>query len=176
MDEAAIAAAHEKRPHREPGQLTESERAEHALGEKAAGNIAFKAQEWATAVGRYREGLRYATYAQHHGMTVQEETRKIAPVLFSNCAAAYLKQDDAKMAVEACNQAIAIDPENMKAYFRRAQAQMALGNYDSAAEDALHMLEMDPLNPEAKQMHQKAERSAKEYRRADKAVCKNMLG
>merc|ERR1711918_46899 len=95
--------AHEAKPHREPAQLTQAECTEHALGEKEVGNAAFKAQDWATAAGRYQEGLRYALYAHgHHGEPLEEETTKVVVTLHSNSAAAYLKQDKPHLAIDAC--------------------------------------------------------------------------
>ena len=39
----------------------------------------------------------------------------------------------------------------MKVYFRRAQAQVALGNHEQAVEDCLRILDLEPDNKEALQ-------------------------
>mmetsp|Transcript_4600 Transcript_4600/g.9413 ORF Transcript_4600/g.9413 Transcript_4600/m.9413 type:complete len:175 (+) Transcript_4600:36-560(+) len=173
----ADSAAHDAETHKEPAQLTQAECTAHALGEKECGNVAFKAQDWATAIGRYTEGVRYVLYANgHHGAPLGEDDVRMAVSLLSNCAAARLKQGNFELAVQDCTRALNIDKLNAKVYYRRAQAQLALGNHDAALEDTAQILDLEPENEEAKQLHSRIAMDAKRTKQKEKAFCSKMFG
>mmetsp|Transcript_81417 Transcript_81417/g.141033 ORF Transcript_81417/g.141033 Transcript_81417/m.141033 type:complete len:362 (+) Transcript_81417:1-1086(+) len=171
------ARVHDSQVHKEPAQLTQAECRAHAIGEKEAGNVAFKAQNWDRAIGRYEEGTRYVLYASgHHGEPLSDEDRVVAVALLSNCAAAHLKQGHAEQAVEACARALCLDMLNAKVYFRRAHAWMALGDYEHAKEDVLRILDLEPENKDAQQLRLRIVHEATRAKQKDKAFCAKMFG
>jgi tetratricopeptide (TPR) repeat protein len=106
---------------------------ERVLHLKEAGNTAFRAGERAQALGRYIDALELLSGNPHADVVT----------LSINCAACVLKANeerlqtgldtasiglDAKCAVGYCNQALRLNPTNVKALFRRGTAYEQLFN------------------------------------------------
>lgn len=101
---------------------------------KNEGNQAF-------AAGKYEEAIELYTKAVKAG----GEDREVA-VFHKNRAAAYLKLDQYKEAVDDCDATLRVIPEDPKALFRRSQAFEALERYEEAYRDARSVLNVDPSN------------------------------
>lgn len=56
-------------------------------------------------------------------------------VYFGNRSMAYLKKELYGLALSDANTSLALDPNYLKAYFRRASANMALGKFKLALKD-----------------------------------------
>eukprot|EP00747_Dinoflagellata_sp_TGD_P178582 gnl/TRDRNA2_/TRDRNA2_27766_c0_seq1.p1 gnl/TRDRNA2_/TRDRNA2_27766_c0~~gnl/TRDRNA2_/TRDRNA2_27766_c0_seq1.p1 ORF type:complete len:183 (+),score=42.49 gnl/TRDRNA2_/TRDRNA2_27766_c0_seq1:115-663(+) len=173
----SCSGTHGDQAHKEPPQLTQAENTAFANAEKEIGNVAFQAKEWQRAIDRYEYGLKYVLYHNgHSGEPLGEDDTKVAVALLSNCAAAQLKLGHHELAVTACTQALCLDMLNVKVYFRRAQALLALGRHDVASEDALRILDLEPSNREAEQLRLKIAADAKRTKQKDKAFCSKMFG
>ncbi|KIK82544.1 hypothetical protein PAXRUDRAFT_153659, partial [Paxillus rubicundulus Ve08.2h10] len=81
------------------------------------GNAAYKAADYATAVGHYTTAIL---------------TDSSDPTFFLNRAAAYLKLGKNEDAERDCTRVLALSTDNAKALFRRGQARRALGKLDDA--------------------------------------------
>ena len=68
----------------------------------------------------------------------------------SNLCLAYLKTNDYVKCVETANQALEIDTNNVKVYYRRANAYLLQNSFEEAESDFNKVLELDPLNEDAK--------------------------
>jgi len=184
-----------------PSQMTPEERTAHATKMKETGTEAFKSQDWATAVNRYEDGVEYLTYdpsqedlghshggqpcSGHggedsgHGAVLgglSEEDKKLAVNLLNNCAMARLKAGDPQMAKTDCTKVLEFDGSNVKALFRRAQADLALGNWAGCVADAARAIELDPGNKELEPLRRKALDSQKKAKEKEKAMCSKMFG
>lgn len=123
------------------------------MGEKEAenfkeqGNVAFKQQEWETAIELYSKAMKL----------VAADSREMALYL-KNRAAAYLKKEQYENAVKDCDDSLSIVPTDPKALFRRAQALECLERYEEAYRDARQILNIDPQNkiikPALERLHQ----------------------
>jgi len=70
-------------------------------------------------------------------------------VLYSNRAASKMKLGLSKSAIEDCNQALELNPNYIRAYWRRAQLLEETDKLDEALEDCKKILELDPRHSEA---------------------------
>lgn len=191
---------------KEPFEMTPEERSEFAMKQKELGNKAFAAMDWAGAVLAYDEGQRYITHGQGsagggqgHGHShshghgtcnhdhggddsddeappLNDEDKKLAVALLSNCAMARLKVGDPDLARFDCTKALEFDPANIKALFRRATAKLAVGDHDGATDDAAKMLEVDPENKDAERLKKRVEAEKKQAKQREKAMCSKMFG
>lgn len=183
-----------------PFEMTPEERREYATKMKEGGNAALKLGDFATAVNRYEDGVEYITYdensdhgGQDHGdhggapcsghgegksgaAELSDEDKILAIALLNNCAMARLKKQDFDEAKFDCIKALQYDPKNVKATFRRAQAEFGLGNFTACQEDATKTLELDPSNKEAEALKKNAIVKEKTAKKQEKAMYSKMFG
>uniref|UniRef100_A0A8D0H7E1 Peptidyl-prolyl cis-trans isomerase D n=1 Tax=Sphenodon punctatus TaxID=8508 RepID=A0A8D0H7E1_SPHPU len=112
---------------------------------KNIGNTHFKAQNWATAAKKYSKGLRYveASKAVVEGADTSKLNSAVLTCVLNN-AACKLKLSDWQGAIESCSEALAIDPVNTKALYRRAQGWQGIKDYDQALADLKKAQESAP--------------------------------
>ncbi|XP_028967404.1 protein unc-45 homolog B [Galendromus occidentalis] len=103
---------------------------------KEEGNQLFRQQDYCAALEKYMEALKITT----------ESDLPNKAVLHNNKAMAYLKLDRFEDAREEASTVLLLDPSNVKALFRRAQAYDALGKTDLAFKDARQILHLEPKN------------------------------
>lgn len=106
---------------------------------KLSANDLFKEGKHKEAAVKYTLALRTCPLKYDHDRAI----------LYSNRAAAKIKMDLKKEAVEDCSKAIELNPTYVKALLRRAQAQESLEKLDEAFEDYKKILEIDPSHKEA---------------------------
>uniref|UniRef100_A0A4W5QWS9 RNA polymerase II-associated protein 3 n=1 Tax=Hucho hucho TaxID=62062 RepID=A0A4W5QWS9_9TELE len=105
-----------------------------ALAEKEKGNQLFKEGKYDDAIECYTRGMGADPYN---------------PVLPTNRAACFFRLKKFAVAESDCNLSIALDSNYFKAFARRGAARFALQNYESALEDYVMVLKLDPGNLEA---------------------------
>lgn len=88
---------------------------------KSGGNDHFKAGRWQEAIAAYSECL---------DLDPTDDNAALASKVYANRAAAYMKLGKASAAFEDCSKCIGLDEGYAKAYIRRAQAGVALGDVD----------------------------------------------
>merc|ERR1719262_1047935 len=79
-------------------------------------------------------------------------------VLYCNRSMAYLKQDMPELALKDALTSLQIDDtvDNIKSYWRKAQALLDMGRYDEAEEAASEGLELHGRNPHLNKIRRKA--------------------
>lgn len=190
----------------QPGSMTAEERSQHAAAQKDLGNAAVKEQNWESAIEGYETGIQYVLFRHDHGggggggghshggmpcsgshgdddddddpppAALGDEDRQLAVALLSNCAMAKLKVNDPEGAIGDCSRALALDADNVKALFRRAQGQLAKGNHEEATADASRVLELDPENKPAEQLKRSVADHIKKAKQKEKAMAAKMFG
>ncbi|RZB40848.1 peptidyl-prolyl cis-trans isomerase D, partial [Asbolus verrucosus] len=106
---------------------------------KDSGNYFFKENNYVDSERKYIKALRYIDWFIGLNRTQNRdrvEELRINSLL--NLAAVRLKRNKYKEVVDLCSQVITKDPNNGKAFYRRAQAKLALRDYDKALTD-LHI-------------------------------------
>jgi tetratricopeptide (TPR) repeat protein len=102
---------------------------------KAEGNAFFAKKMYEQAIEKY--GAALALHPQNHAMVA---------TLLTNRAAAFINLTEYSMALQDCEQALAIDPSRDKALFRKGQAHEGLGEMGKAFQDFKKVLHRDPGN------------------------------
>lgn len=109
---------------------TAEQRCKIAMDEKLAGNAAFKAQQYYTAVGHYSKAI---------WLNCRDG------VYYSNRGMAYIKLGRWAEAITDCSVSLVYGP-SVKAFLRRGTAWAAVGSYWLAIQDYKHALEYEPTN------------------------------
>lgn len=108
---------------------------------KEEGNGQFKKGDYTEAEGSYSQALQVcpACFQQDRS------------VLFSNRAAARMKQDKKELAIGDCTKAIQLNPSYIRALLRRAELYEKTDKLDEALEDYKSVLEKDPSVHQARE-------------------------
>ncbi|KAI0832494.1 hypothetical protein BC628DRAFT_1346926 [Trametes gibbosa] len=115
---------------------------------------------------RYREALGF--YAQ--GIDACPTDKTLLEALLCNRAACNLELQNYGIVLKDCSKAIGINPKASKAYYRSAQALIALERYDDALDCCDHCLQFDKDNKGVQSAREKAVRlkEAKERKEREK--------
>jgi len=74
----------------------------------------------------------------------QEEAKELRKAVHLNMGMCHLKVQNPDRAIEDCNYALALDPQNVKALFRRGQAYMLKRDAERAGEDLNNAARLAP--------------------------------
>ncbi|XP_006864984.1 PREDICTED: tetratricopeptide repeat protein 1 [Chrysochloris asiatica] len=108
---------------------------------KEEGNEQFKKGDYIEAESSYSQALQ----------TCPACFQTDRSILFSNRAAARMKQDKKEMAISDCSKAIQLNPSYIRAILRRAELYEKTDKLDEALEDYKSVLEKDPSVPQARE-------------------------
>ncbi|KAI0720997.1 hypothetical protein C8T65DRAFT_631887 [Cerioporus squamosus] len=118
-----------------------------AQKEKDKGNAAFKAGDFPTAIGHYTAAF------------IADPSNATYPL---NRAAAYLKLGKNEDAERDCDAVLRIDGKNVKGYFRRGQARVALQKLMEAEADFQEALKLEPANESVRQELKKVQEALRD--------------
>ncbi|CAH8626435.1 unnamed protein product [Schistosoma rodhaini] len=104
--------------------------------EKEKGNESFKSGDYADAMNYYKRSL------------IMHKTNAV----YNNRALIYLRQKLWKQAVNDCTKVLKTEPDNLKALFRRSQANFELDNLEQAEKDLNRLTDQDPTNFKAQNL------------------------
>ena len=90
-------------------------------------------------------------------------------------AAAQLRLGEYKSAVYSCSEAIKLDANTSKAYFRRGQAEIHLKNYEMAIQDLMMAHKLVPDNAIILTEFNRAKQLLMDYRTSQKQALKNLF-
>ncbi|XP_038184258.1 tetratricopeptide repeat protein 1 [Arvicola amphibius] len=116
-------------------------RREESAKLKEEGNEQFKRGDYIDAESSYSQALQMCPSC----------FQKDRSVLFSNRAAARMKQDKKEMAISDCSKAIQLNPSYIRAILRRAELYEKTDKLDEALEDYKLILEKDPSVHQARE-------------------------
>ncbi|XP_009889059.1 PREDICTED: mitochondrial import receptor subunit TOM34 [Charadrius vociferus] len=128
-------------PRGEPAQTAAGTERARALKEE--GNELVKKGNHKKAVEKYSESLQ-----------LNQEC-----ATYTNRALCYLALKQYKEAVQDCTEALRLDPKNVKALYRRAQALKELKDYKSSIADIKSLLKTEPKNTAALRLLQELNRA-----------------
>ncbi|KAK1343522.1 hypothetical protein QTO34_016302 [Cnephaeus nilssonii] len=116
-------------------------RREESTRLKEEGNEQFKKGDYIEAESSYSQALQMCPSC----------FQKDRSILFSNRAAARMKQDKKEMAISDCSKAIQLNPSYIRALLRRAELYESTDKLDEALEDYKSILEKDPSVHQARE-------------------------
>ena len=149
-----------------------AERLASAAAAKAAGTELFKQGDLEGAAGRYEEAL--TLFGAEAGLETDaacdladvKAASELLVVCLVNLAACRLKQERPYDAIAACDRAVALDDQAGKAWYRRGQACMALGQYGAARKNLTRAATLLPSSREVREEHARCQEALKEKRAA----------
>ncbi|XP_022108900.1 inactive peptidyl-prolyl cis-trans isomerase FKBP6-like isoform X2 [Acanthaster planci] len=105
---------------------------EVANAERKAGNEAYEEKRTSKATSHYIKAIRLLENARLANQSEEDEMRRVLLKLYLNMSICYIKQGHYTRALSNCTKALEIDPDNIKALFRRGQALLRSGEFDQA--------------------------------------------
>uniref|UniRef100_A0A7S4FD79 Fe2OG dioxygenase domain-containing protein n=1 Tax=Chrysotila carterae TaxID=13221 RepID=A0A7S4FD79_CHRCT len=151
-------------------RFTPGEAANKAMQLKVKGGDDVKAEEWSLAACKYKCAADYATSA----------ASKVPPELLSalmlNEAHCRIKLGEDQAAVDLCTEALAREPSNVKALYRRAVASISLHEYGAALSDLLAAAKLEPSNKAVRAKIAECAAAAKREKENEKVLYTAMLG
>lgn len=125
---------------------------------RSAGNYFYVRKNYMEARRKYRKAQRYCNYLNlspndtyHNDGMENNDSLNLDAFNVINCtnmAAVELKLSNYENAKNYCSEAIRLNPECFKAYYRRGQAEIGLNDYESAINDLTTALKLVPDNKE----------------------------
>jgi len=140
---------------------------------KERGNIFFKQGKFELALQKYEIQVQALD-----GIFKDEDKEQGAPLKLAghlNCAACYLKMAAYLKCIDECAKALDIDPDNVKALFRRGSARLKIGDTDLAHKDLLHAVKFDPNNKNLRELLKEANYRVKTQKKKEKHIYANMF-
>jgi len=126
------------------------EKLEVAKRKKEEGNELYKKGKYQKANKKYKKAVRFF----ENDANLKEDQKKIAESLkipcYLNIAACKLKIGDYLDVIKNCDDVIKVQPDNVKALFRKGQALNILDVWDEAKQLLSRALELDPQNTDVK--------------------------
>ena len=175
-------------------KMTLEERLAKCQHKKTAGGSHFKDGKYDLAIRQYREVMKLAEISEFRddGKLVEldsvqkpesseqerlqrEELKQMLLASYLNLALCYLRVKKLKEAKTNCDQALEIDPKNVKAFFRKGLAYLPTKDYEKAIEQFDKVLELDPNNSEAKTKKAFCTNELANYYQKQKQIYKNLF-
>lgn len=142
-------------------EMSITEKWRRASHHKAKGVELYSAGKIKWAFRRFGLALRYIISLEHdippeHNCDEQGmDIKGLKVSCYLNIAACQLKHNNYNNAVINCTKALELDPNNLKALFRRGVALIYIQEYERAKEDLDKVSEMEPEHPAVAKQHQK---------------------
>lgn len=154
--------------------MSEDEKVEFGTARKDKGGELFKAGRYAMALQRYKKVGDLFNYIDNFQDENKAKAKALKTVCELNKAACYLKLEDHVEAKKACDTVLKDESQNVKAVYRRAQAQYGLKNFLECVADCKRVVELDPKNKEARALLKQAQAGQKEEDKKAKGLFASM--
>jgi len=154
--------------------LSEEEKVEFGTARKEVGSNLFRAGRFALALQRYKKVVDMFSYIDNYKEENKEKAKDMKKTCQLNKAACYLKIKEHFEAKTACDEVLKLESQNVKAMYRRAQAQFGLKNFLDCIADCKKVVELDPKNRDARTLVKQAQEGQKEEDRKSKGLFANM--
>lgn len=136
---------------------------------KDSGNYYYHKTNYIDSDRKYKKALRYIDWlitSEKNYNNTNIKNMKISSLL--NLAAVRLKKTKYKDVIDLCDQVLVIDAYNAKALYRRAQAKMAIKDYDGAIKDLTKALDVCPNDKNVQTKLEMVKKQKLEYLKLEK--------
>lgn len=154
--------------------MSEEEKVEFGVERKEMGTALFKRGRLELALQRYKKVGETFQHIDNFKEENKAKAKELKNVCELNKAACFLKLQDYTEARSACNNVLKESANNVKALYRRAQAEFGLKNFQECIRDCKSMVQADPQNKEARQLLKDAQTGQKEVDKQSKGLFTNM--
>lgn len=139
---------------------------QEAVALKDKGNVAFKEQDWNTAIELYTRAIELnpkekTFYTNRAQVWLESSTRYMNDQLISSPTQAQIKVEAYGLAIADATKAIELDPSFTKAFYRRAVAHTAILRHHDALKDWKTVVRKNPNDAGAKAQCAECERIVK---------------
>ncbi|CAE8613642.1 unnamed protein product, partial [Polarella glacialis] len=151
--------------------MKEDEKVAFGASRKEAGSNLFKQGRIAMAMERYRKVIDMFNYVDNFKEdSNKEKAKELKKVCELNRAACHLKLKAYVEAKTSCDSVLKDDPNNVKALYRRAQAELGLKNFEECVRDVKKILDKEPQNREARALLKDSAAGQKEEDKKSKGL------
>jgi tetratricopeptide (TPR) repeat protein len=146
---------------------------------KAGGNEHFKAGRCDEAVTEYQKAVDRLTSVPAKKALAEffkaspnspDTASPLLASLHGNMAACHVKASRWESAIRAASEALKLEPDNLKARFRRGLACSHVGQNDEAKADLTAVARADPTNREARRVLELVNTALKQHRSSERAM------
>lgn len=160
---------------KETYDMSEEETVQFGLARKDVGANLFKGSRFTMALLRYKKVVdlfnRIDTWKDEDQKQKAKDIKKVCEL---NKAACYLKLNDYAEAKKSCNVVIKDESQNVKAIYRRAQAEYGLQDLSECIRDCKLIIQIDAKNKDARTLLKQAQAGLKEQDRKCKGFFLNI--
>eukprot|EP01117_Protostelium_nocturnum_P020324 TRINITY_DN908_c0_g2_i2.p1 TRINITY_DN908_c0_g2~~TRINITY_DN908_c0_g2_i2.p1 ORF type:complete len:221 (-),score=104.22 TRINITY_DN908_c0_g2_i2:9-671(-) len=142
---------------------------------KTEGNSLFVGGDFAAASKKYEKALNFFQKLYGISQEDQEKVNAIKLPTLLNLAASQIKLKEFSEARLNCHKALDIDNNNVKALYRKGQAELGLGNIEEAKSDLTEAVKLAPKNKEIRDELEKAKKAEVEYKGKQKEMWANLF-
>jgi len=156
--------------------MSEEEKVEFGVERKEIGSDLFKKGRTTLALERYKKVIDLFNYTDNFKEENKAKAKDLKKVCELNLAACHLKVKDYSAAKKSCTTVLKDERQNVKALFRRAQADVALKNFMDAMADLKQCIDIDPQNKAARALYKEAQVGQKGEDKKSKGLFAKMCG
>jgi FK506-binding protein 4/5 len=147
------------------------ERYREALKRKEEGNVFYSKNNFRCANKKYKKALKFLEYDSDFKEDEKKKSQQQKLIIYNNLAASKLKCKKWQKVIEYTDEALKIDPHNVKALYRQGKAFAALGEWSRARNNFRNVLTMEPKNVSVlKELHDVNERERVQKQKSAKAM------
>lgn len=154
--------------------MSNAEKIEDAKEKKEKGNAAYKAGRLERAVKKYEAAVRVIEYDKDFG-DMKQASKDLKKSAWLNLAAAHLKLQNYKYVIDNCTKALEVDPVNVKALYRRAQAYMGTSDFIEAEMDIKKAREAEPNDKDLAILYSKMRKQMKAASKKEAQIYSTMF-
>jgi len=127
------------------------------------------------ALERYKKIVELLNHIDNFKDTdLKTKAKDVKRVCELNKAACYLRLKEHAEAKKACDEVLKEESQNVKALYRRAQAECGLKNFQECIRDCKRVIEIDSQNKDARALLKQAQAGQKEDDKMSKGLFANM--
>ncbi|EFJ51308.1 hypothetical protein VOLCADRAFT_103560 [Volvox carteri f. nagariensis] len=160
---------------KESWEMNDQEKVEAARQRKEKGNFYFKAGKVFKAKSLWERAVSLVQYDKSFPDDAKQASRDIKRSCWLNMAAIDVKQAHWKDALKHCSSVLEIDSQNVKALYRRAQAQMGLQDLFEAEQDLKKALDLEPNNADVLALMRKLKVAVREQNKKEASMYSKMF-
>merc|ERR1712136_165045 len=155
--------------------LGEQEKLDYAAARKDVAGELFRSGRTHLALERYKKIVELLNYTDNFkDADLKTKAKDAKRVCELNKAACYLRLREHAEAKKACDEVLKEESQNVKALYRRAQAECGLKNFQECIRDCKRVIEIDSQNKDARALLRQAQVGQKEEDRKSKGLFANM--
>jgi len=161
---------------KETYSMSEEEKIEFGAARKEVGSNLFRSGRMELAMQRYKKVIELFSHIDNFKEENKGKAKDLKKVCELNLAACLIKVKDFSQARTSCDNVLKDDAQNVKALFRKAQAEFGLKNFDESMRIAKKVVEVDPQNKEARGLYKDAHAEQKKVDQQAKGLFAKMCG